>query len=132
MDWVVADLHFGDVGLLKHQERCKFKTIEEHDELIIRNLNMVLRPGDTLYILGDVGHRGSTAEEFEALGQKIRRIECARKVLVFGNHDHFSVHEARKVLGFDEVHKGPWYYENPSIPNISGKILFSHEPAREA
>lgn len=132
MEWVVADLHFGDVGLLKYPERCHFKSIEEHDEYIIRQLNMFLKPGDTLYVLGDVGFRGSGEEGLLELARKIRRIECARKVLIYGNHDKFSVSDARKKLGFDEVHKGLYYYENAGAPDLSGKILFSHEPAREA
>ena len=129
MDYVTADLHFGHTNLIKFPERNQFKTIDEHDEYVIRRLNSVLKPEDTLYILGDVGFRSRGGQTLAQLGQKIRRIECARKVLVMGNHDKLSPIEAQTVLGFDEVHRGPMYYEHEEA---HGKIILSHEPVREA
>lgn len=130
MDYVTADLHFNHTGLLNYPERAKFRSIDEHDEFIIGRLNATLKPEDTLYILGDVGFRNGTGPQgLYDLGLKVRRIECARKILVFGNHDHFSVHEAISRLGFSEAHLGPVYYESPTVP---GAIILSHEPVREA
>ena len=127
MDYVTADLHFNHRGLLRFRERQQFKTIQDHDEYVIRRLNTALKPSDTLYILGDVGFREGGS--LESLASKIRRIECAKKILIMGNHDKFSVTEAQTKLGFDEVHKGPFYYENT---DQKGRILLSHEPAYEA
>lgn len=126
MDYVTADLHFGHQGILGF-ERSQFKSIKEHDEYIIRRLNEKLRPGDVLYVLGDVGFRGSK-QTLAELGRKLRRIECRKKILVFGNHDRFSKQEALG-LGFDEVHLGPIYYESSRVP---GGIILSHQPVREA
>ena len=128
MDYVTADLHFGHAALLKFPERQRFKTIKEHDEFIIRSLNSKLSPDDTLYVLGDVGFRDADGS-LCGLAAKIKRIECKRKILVMGNHDHFSAIEAKTVLGFDEVHSGPIYYEHPAVV---GRIILSHEPVREA
>lgn len=128
MDYVTADLHFGHKSIIKFQERNKFETIEDHDNFIIRQLNATLKPNDTLYVLGDVGFR-SPSQTLAELGQKIRRIECARKVLIMGNHDRFSPIEAISILGFDEVHRGPIYYHHAEA---HGKIILSHEPVREA
>ena len=124
--FVTADLHFQHKGILGF-ERSRFKTVEEHDDFIIRSLNRHLGPNDTLYILGDVGFRNGGG--LESIARLIRRIECGRKVLIYGNHDRFSETEARTVLGFDEVHKGPIYYEAPEAP---GRIILSHQPVREA
>lgn len=125
MDYVTADLHFNHRGIIPF-ERHQFKDIKEHDEYIIRSLNKVLKPGDNLYILGDIGFRenGSLAP----ISECIRRIECARKILIMGNHDHFSEIEAR-AMGFDEVYKHPIYYESKDAP---GMIILSHRPVREA
>lgn len=128
MDYVTADLHFGHTALLRFPERKNFNTIEEHDNFLIRRINSTLKPGDTLYVLGDVGFRNAN-QTLEELGRKIKRIECLRKILIMGNHDCFSPTEAVTILGFDEVHKGPIYYEHPEA---HGKIILSHEPVREA
>ena len=125
-DYVTADFHFDHGNILKF-ERGSFHSIEAHNEAIIRGMNRVLRPGDTLYVLGDVGFR--TNGSLDSLARLMRRIECDKKILVMGNHDHFSEIEARTVLGFSEVHKGPIYYPSKIAP---GRIILSHEPVKEA
>lgn len=124
--FVTADLHLQHTGILSF-ERHAFKSIDEHDEYVIRSLNRYLSPDDTLYVLGDVGFRKNG--DLHSLGRLVRRIECRRKVLIYGNHDHFSETEALSVLGFDEVHKGPVYYESA---DSYGKIILSHQPVVEA
>lgn len=124
--YVTADLHLQHKGIISF-ERGRFKSIEEHDEYIISCLNRCLGPNDTLYILGDVGFR--QGGDLSSLGRLIKRIECRRKILVYGNHDHFSEQEALSVLGFDEVYKGPIYYPDPEA---NGKIILSHQPVKEA
>lgn len=124
--FVTADLHFRHKGILSF-ERRQFKTVEEHDEYIIRSLNEVLGPSDTLYVLGDVGFRGK--EPPTLLGHLVKRIECRKKILILGNHDRFNKAEAKTFLGFDEVHCGPIYYD---APGCEGRIILSHQPVREA
>jgi len=126
MDYVTADLHFGHARIIEF-ERHQFRTIEEHDSRIIRALNSVLKPNDTLYILGDVGFREKEGG-LASLKSKLSRIECHRKILVMGNHDRFSAIEAMG-LGFDEVYKGPIYYPSSAVP---GRIILSHRPVFEA
>ena len=125
MDYVTADLHFNHRRIILF-ERHQFKDIKEHDEYIIRSLNKTLKPGDTLYILGDVGFR--EAGDLTPIRESVRRIECAKKILIMGNHDRFSEIEAHS-LGFDEVYKHPIYYDSKDAP---GMILLSHRPLREA
>ena len=125
MEYVTADLHFNHKGIIPF-ERTQFKTIEEHDNRILRAINSSLGPNDVLWVLGDVGFR--TDGGLQALGEKVRRIECKKKILLMGNHDRFSMIEARG-LGFDEVYKGPIYYPSAVAP---GKIILSHRPVKEA
>ena len=125
MDYVTADLHFGHTRIISF-ERTQFKTIGEHDEYIVRSLNSFLKPDDTLYILGDVGFQ--TNGSYDYISSLVRRIECGKKILVYGNHDRFNS-DVAKNMGFDEIHKGPMYYETGLT---QGGIILSHEPVKEA
>lgn len=54
MIYFISDLHFGHEGILR-LERDQFKSIEEHDEYIIKKINKQVKITDELWILGDVG-----------------------------------------------------------------------------
>ena len=49
----ISDLHFGHTNCLAFDNR-PFSTIAEHDAELIRRWNSVVRPGDIVYILGDM------------------------------------------------------------------------------
>ena len=125
MDYVTADLHFGHKGILGF-ERSQFKTIQEHDEYLIRRINSAIKPDDVLYILGDIGFWNPKDPKY--VSHCIKRIECAHKILVVGNHDRFPKEELKK-MGFSVVHYGPVYYESATS---HGQIILSHEPVKEA
>ena len=80
-----ADLHFGHnfVAGLRGAN-----STEEHDELIIDEINRVTNDDDILWILGDIGIR--TDEETL---DKVGRLK-GRKMLISGNHD--STHPMHK------------------------------------
>lgn len=80
MKWFISDLHLGHEKV--YQGRG-FPTIEDHDNTIINNINLRVKPEDTLFILGDVCVAGP--KKIEVL-QRMREITC-RKVLIAGNHD---------------------------------------------
>lgn len=88
----IADTHFGHANILKYT-RGQFATIEEHDEHIIARWNSVVRPNDTVYLLGDaVMNRRCLPTLWRLQGKKI---------LIAGNHDDFP---ARELLSyFDDV-----------------------------
>ena len=48
-----SDLHFGHNRGFLYEPRG-FSSIEEHDETIVENWNKVVKPEDTVYLLGDI------------------------------------------------------------------------------
>ena len=85
MNYYIGDTHFGHENILKHDCKNggrKFSSIEEHDKLIIENINKVVTPQDNLFFLGDVSwyKPDKTAELIE-------QIDCKNRYLLRGNHD---------------------------------------------
>lgn len=107
--WIISDLHFGDKGILTY-ERTKFKNPEEHDEFLIKVINQTIQKTDTFVCLGDLGIR------WEEPLSKIKN--CARKILIMGNHDHDNKTKYKKY--FDEVYPGPLF--------VNKFTVLSHEP----
>jgi calcineurin-like phosphoesterase family protein len=73
-----SDTHFMHRLVAAHRQ---FATTGEHDQAIVDNWNALVKPGDLVWHLGDVG-----------LGNELGVISCAshlngRKQLVAGNHD---------------------------------------------
>ena len=80
--WFSSDLHlYHDKPFLF--EPRGFSGREEHTEKLIENFNEVVRPGDTLYLLGDNWLTCSLEEGLEAF----KRIKCDNIKLIWGNHD---------------------------------------------
>ena len=52
MNFYIADCHFGHTAVLRFDHR-PFDCVEEMEEIMVMNWNAVVRPGDTVYILGD-------------------------------------------------------------------------------
>lgn len=80
MNYFISDLHLGHVNCLAFDNR-PFKSIEEHDETLIRNWNNVVGMDDDVYLLGDISWHNSTKtiEIFNRLNGRIH--------LIKGNHD---------------------------------------------
>jgi calcineurin-like phosphoesterase family protein len=82
--WFTSDLHFGHSRVLGYSKR-PFATVEEMDEALIANWNALVRPGDRVYVLGDVSlTRGAQGAERTAglVGRLV-----GQKYLIRGNHD---------------------------------------------
>lgn len=80
-----ADLHLGHRLV---SELRGFPTVDEHDTTILNNLSTDTRPGDTLWVLGDISVGGSTAQR-NAL-EMLTELAHGRQLtlhLVAGNHD---------------------------------------------
>lgn len=92
--YVTSDWHLGHEAVLRFRPR--FKSVQEHDDHIITNMQKVIRPGDKLYILGDIAF---TREAF----QRVKQIYC-NKVLILGNHDTEVLDILDMIRPFQEIH----------------------------
>lgn len=116
--WVIADTHFGHRNILNFTDdngeliRGKvFKTIEEHDEIMVKNWNDLVKPQDHVYHLGDVVINKNHLEICRRLN--------GHKRLVRGNHDIAKTKQFIDV-GFEEIYGvRVWPKHN---------MIFSHIP----
>jgi calcineurin-like phosphoesterase family protein len=97
--WFTSDTHFGHKNIIKFCNR-PFKSIQEHDEILIQNWNSLVKQNDEVYHLGDfVLERREYAEKIlKRLNGRIRFIR--------GNHD--------KVMKGEILKRFEWvkdYYE---------------------
>lgn len=79
--WVTSDLHLGHDKDFLYLPRG-FRTIEEHDEKIIKNINSIIARDDELFILGDL-----ILNNTEAGIELIKQIQCDNIHIIRGNHD---------------------------------------------
>lgn len=99
--FVSADLHFGHANILKFTDqkgeliRGKvFKDIEEHDEMVIKWHNEIVKPEDHWYCLGDVVINKKSLRHIVRLN--------GHKRLVMGNHDIFKAEDYLNA-GFEKL-----------------------------
>lgn len=138
-----SDTHFGHSNIIKYSSR-PFASAYEMDNTIIHNWNSVVRPGDTVYHLGDFAVGGPEADKyFFRLNGNI--------LFCWGNHDnrlkrlktdkpqmcehvrHISVngqriflsHYAHKV--WEGSHKGTWHlygHSHGTLPDDPHSLSF--------
>lgn len=82
MNHFISDTHFGHENILKYDGR-PFSSIEEHDRVILENINDTLSPDDHLYHLGDVAWDQNAYNKFITGLRKDIGLTMLR-----GNHDH--------------------------------------------
>jgi len=80
--WFTSDTHYGHTNIVERFAVPRpFASIEEHDEVLVRNWNETVAPDDEIFHLGDFAykcHPKRMAEIFARLN--------GRKHLVVGNH----------------------------------------------
>lgn len=86
-----ADTHFDHDNIRRHTNR-PFKTVEEMNEVLIDNWNSLVKPSDTVFILGDFAWK----RHAYFLGML-----SGAKILIRGNHDKMSEDCFKQ---FKEVH----------------------------
>lgn len=76
--WFTADHHFGHANIIKYANR-PFFSVEEMDMVMTREWNARVKPGDTVYHVGDFALGNHAPYLAKLVGQKR---------LIVGNHDH--------------------------------------------
>ena len=81
MIWFTSDLHLNHRAVVSMCGR-PFKTVDEMNDILIRNFNERVKKNDIVYILGDIAHRTPVIE----VNNFISRLN-GKKILCKGNHD---------------------------------------------
>lgn len=88
--WFTADLHLGHFNIIKYTGR-PFKSLEEMNETLIRNWNARVKPGDTVFNVGDFcfkNTRGGKKGEGVPIPAKEYEKQLNGKIIhIKGNHD---------------------------------------------
>jgi calcineurin-like phosphoesterase family protein len=88
-DWFLSDPHFGHGNIMKYSNR-PFKDTNEMDAYILNETNKVVKPEDTLYVLGDWLFGPDKVRRFL---EYRNRIACQNIITIWGNHDDTIRHE---------------------------------------
>lgn len=148
MIYYTADLHFGHRNIIQYCNR-PWATVEEMNEGLVARWNAVVRPEDTVYVLGDFS---MNIRDMETYTPRLN----GTKVLVVGNHDKcFQLKEQQvdryMAAGWTEVihavmcyttgphavncHHFPYAYDHPDkpvrfadrrLPDIGITLLHGH------
>ena len=110
--WVTSDTHFNHANIIRYCQR-PYSSVQEMNEDLIARWNKCVKPGDTVYHLGDfaMGIKPQVHELRRALNGKIK--------LIKGNHDNHT-NQWYRECEFDEV------YDRPII--VMRAIILSHAP----
>ncbi len=107
--YFTADQHFGHRSIVEHCGR-PFHSVGEMDAVLVSRWNAVVRPLDTVHVLGDVA-MGRREESLPLVG-----CLAGHKILYPGNHDRCWYGHGERALrleqeyldaGFDEIRQGP-------------------------
>lgn len=113
MIFYTSDLHFHYEPLLSERP---FKSVEEMDEVLIRNWNKTISSEDTVYVVGDIGYNDNRVPT-----DALRRLS-GHKHLIRGNHD----------VGFDDAELLYDYFETVTdfneIDDGDEHIILCHYP----
>lgn len=121
-----SDLHLGHRTV---SEIRGFDSIEEHDRVVLGNISKVVRPGDTLWILGDVAMGGwkETIVPFMEL-VSTNRINTH---VVLGNHDRPAPNNSNGHAYVTEFATRGGFASVSTVAKISVEgrsLLMSHYP----
>lgn len=108
---VISDLHLGHKNICKFENSKRNTTPEEHDEWIVNQWNSVVKPNETVIVLGDVAFNKKSLDYLARMN--------GTKKLVMGNHDHEKTSDYLKY--FKEVYG---VYEHK-------EFIMTHIPIKE-
>lgn len=111
--WFTSDTHFGHSNIIKYCNR-PFSSSDEMNERLIENWNASIKPGDSVYHLGDFSFM-----DFDSTKKFAVRLN-GNKFLVKGNHDNM-----RNVLNLGAFQWVKDYFE---LRDGKRFIVLSHFP----
>jgi calcineurin-like phosphoesterase family protein len=92
--WFTSDLHHSHKSIINFTARPQ-ETVEEMNEAIVKTINDMVKPGDTLYHAGDL----SFSKKDEYIYEFLNQIKCQNIYLILGNHDQlFRSYQNQKKL----------------------------------
>ena len=122
MIYFTSDIHFGHTNIIKYSKRPYVRDgindVNFMNNDIINKYNSVVRPDDTVYILGDVSFDPEP-------GMYLSRM-VGRKHLIFGNHDLKS--KAKLAPYFESMQDYLVIKVNDPVGNISVPVVMFHYP----
>lgn len=96
MDYFTSDLHIGHDKDFIWKARG-FNSIEEHDTQVLKNWNSIIKPEDTVYILGDLC-MGGDEKEWNRICKNLNGF----KNIIYGNHD--TIKKLSKYVNDYDMH----------------------------
>ena len=121
--WFGSDFHFDHENIVRGVSKwedtraCRpFDTLEEHNEILIQNINNSVKKDDVLFFDGDWAFNGrSSIYDFR------KRLNCKTIHFILGNHDH---HIRKNAIVNDELNiKAHSLFT--SVNDILYKTIFS-------
>jgi calcineurin-like phosphoesterase family protein len=133
MEWFTSDTHFHHKNIVKgvsewkgseggshsEQNTRDFKTLEEHDEMLIKTFNKYVKQDDTLFHNGDWSFGGrEQIEKFRS------RLICKNIYLTYGNHDQ----HIERNREFQDLFTSCRHYRDITVQGQ--RIILSHYSMR--
>jgi calcineurin-like phosphoesterase family protein len=79
--WFTSDCHFNHAPIINYASR-PFQSVDDMNESLVKNWNEVVKPNDTVYVLGDFGE-GKDKNKLLTIFNNLH----GRKCLIVGNND---------------------------------------------
>jgi len=117
--YFTSDLHLNHTNIIKYCNR-PFKTIEEMDTTLINNWNEIVKPKDSIYILGDF-----TFNNIEYINHTLNILN-GKKYLIKGNHDAFLKNKKLDLSQFEWIKD--YYTLKTQYKGEKIKLILSHFP----
>jgi len=114
-----SDTHFCHTNIIGYDAR-PFDSVEAHDEGLIERWNEVVKPGDTVYHLGDFAF----AKDAATVTYIVKRLN-GQKHLMFGNHDRDAVLKSEGWASMREPYRELKFKMGGKTRQ---KIVLSHYP----
>ena len=117
--FITSDFHFGHKKILETERFARFKTIEDHDEFIVKFFEDICRKmkqEDAFWFLGDFGR---PSEEHVKRLKRAASETYGKCLAILGNHDKEEEQELMDQI-FDHVYDVPQF--------VNRRLILSHEP----